>query len=231
MSAGQVFSMSALVVSAFLAVEGGVFGQDAALPPGVKAVWDMSKAHRDTTPTREQVCINGLWRWQPARDTAGPIPAGDWGYFKVPGFWPGLANSQLEDCQTCFAHPVWKDMKLGGISAAWYQREITIPAAWTGRRIALSAEYVNSLAIVYVDGAKVGQIRFPGGEVDLTAQCRPRRRAHAQPARHCHAAESRHDVQLGHGRAQGSRGQRGTARPVRRRLAGRRAGGAAHRRT
>jgi hypothetical protein len=173
MSAGQVFSMTALVVSAFLAVEGRVFGQDAALPPGVKAVWDMSKAHRDTTPTRERVCVNGLWRWQPAQPGAAAVPAGDWGYFKVPGFWPGLANSQLEDCQTCFAHPVWKDMKLGGISAAWYQREITIPATWTGRRIALSAEYVNSLAIVYVDGAKVGQIRFPGGEVNLTARCGP----------------------------------------------------------
>src|SRR5438128_7440205 len=38
---------------------------EATLPPGVKAVWDLEKAHRDKTPTRERVCLNGLWRWQP----------------------------------------------------------------------------------------------------------------------------------------------------------------------
>ena len=37
-----------------------------ALPEGVKAVWDLDKAFHETTPTRERVCLNGLWRWQPA---------------------------------------------------------------------------------------------------------------------------------------------------------------------
>jgi hypothetical protein len=143
------------------------------LPKGVKAVWDLAQAYREATPTRERICINGLWRWEPARDIAGPAPEGDWGYFKVPGFWPGLQQWQLQCCQTCFVHPAWKDTKLDRISAAWYQREITIPGEWAGRRIALSAEYVNSTAAVYVDGRKAGEIRFPAGEVDLTAQCRP----------------------------------------------------------
>jgi hypothetical protein len=143
------------------------------LPKGVKAVWDLAKAYREATPTRERICINGLWRWQPARDTAGPVPRGNWGYFKVPGYWPGLAEWLQQDCQTCFVHPAWKDTKLSEIGAAWYEREITIPREWAGRRIALYAEYVNSIAVVYVDGKKAGQIRFPAGELDLTAQCRP----------------------------------------------------------
>jgi len=143
------------------------------LPKGVKAVWDLDKAYREATPTRERICINGLWRWQPARDVAGSPPEGDWGYFKVPGFWPGLQQWQQEDTQTCFVHPAWKDVKLSSITAAWYQREIAIPREWAGRRIALSAEYVNSIAAVFVDGRKAGEIRFPAGEVDLTAQCRP----------------------------------------------------------
>ena len=42
------------------------------LPPGVKAVWDLGKAYRETTPTRERICINGLWRWQPAEAKARP---------------------------------------------------------------------------------------------------------------------------------------------------------------
>ncbi len=34
-------------------------------------------------------------------------------------------------------------------------------------------EYLNSYAVVYVDGKKAGEIRFPGGEVDITSLCRP----------------------------------------------------------
>ena len=50
-----------------------------ALPPGVKAVWDPAKAFRETTPTRERLCINGLWRWQPAADDARQVPGAAWG--------------------------------------------------------------------------------------------------------------------------------------------------------
>ncbi len=101
------------------------------------------------------------------------MPAAGWGYFKVPGFWPGRASYIQEDCQTLHAHPNWKDADLRGITAAWYQRELTVPKEWSGRRVTLSAEYVNSFAVVFVDGKKVGEVRFPAGEVDLTAACRP----------------------------------------------------------
>src|SRR6266404_4320958 len=50
-----------------------------ALPNGVRAVWDFSNAYREATPTREKVCINGLWRWQPAEAPADPVPAKNWG--------------------------------------------------------------------------------------------------------------------------------------------------------
>ena len=43
---------------------------------------------------------------------------------------------------------------LGSITSAWYQREITVPVAWRGRRITLSTEYLNSFAAVYIDGKK-----------------------------------------------------------------------------
>jgi hypothetical protein len=173
MSAGRVFSMSALVVSAFLAAEGHAFGQDAALPPGVKAVWDISKAHRDATPTRERICINGLWLWQPATGAMDAVPAGDWGYFKTPGPWPVHQNYMQMNCQTVIPNPAWKDADLANVTAAWYQREIAIPADWAGRRITLSVDCLNSYAAVYLDAKQAGELRFPGGEVDLTGQCRP----------------------------------------------------------
>src|SRR5207253_2469596 len=99
-----------------------------------------------------------------------------WGFFKVPGFWPGASSYIQEDSQTLHFHPNWKKAKLTdlrNLSAAWYQREFTVPADWSGRRIALSAEYVNSFATVFVDGMKAGEMRFPAGEVDLTQVCKP----------------------------------------------------------
>src|SRR5262249_41016741 len=66
--------------------------REAALPDEVKIVWDLGKAHQESTPTRERVCLNGLWRWQPAKDDADSLPVDKWGFFKVPGFWPGTNN-------------------------------------------------------------------------------------------------------------------------------------------
>lgn len=152
---------------------GSAASSDAILPPGVKAVWDLKKAYRETTATRERICLNGLWRWQPALAVADSVPADRWGYFKVPGFWPGISNYAQEDCQTLHAHPSWKNTDLRRITAAWYQREMTIPEGWAGRRIALTAEYVNSFAVVYLDGKHAGEVRFPAGEVDFTSVCRP----------------------------------------------------------
>jgi hypothetical protein len=148
---------------------------DAPLAGGVKAAWELGKAWRETTETRERICVNGLWRWQPADASAerDGVPAGAWGYFKVPGCWPGIADYLQQDCQTLYPHPSWKGRKLGEVSAAWYQREIEVPAGWDGRRITLSVEYLNSFAIVFIDGKKVGEIRFPAGEVNLNAACRP----------------------------------------------------------
>ena len=145
----------------------------APLPQGVRAVWDSAKAFRETTPTRERVCINGLWQWQPAQGPLAEVPATNWGHFKVPGAWPGITDYMQKDSQTVYAHPAWKDLKLSGISAAWYEREISVPAAWAGRRVLLAAEYVNSFAVVCVDGKKAGELRFPGGDLDITAVCQP----------------------------------------------------------
>jgi beta-galactosidase len=149
--------------------------EDAALPGEVKADWESADAWRQTTPTRERLCVNGLWRWQPveAGQANTEVPAGGWGYFKVPGCWPGVTDYLQADCQTVYPDPSWRDLKLGGVSAAWYQREIDVPASWGGRRVALSIDYLNSFASVYVDGKKVGDARFPAGEVDLTQTCPP----------------------------------------------------------
>jgi beta-galactosidase len=155
------------------AASGGATSTEAPLPQGVRAVWDMSKAYHQTTPTRERICINGLWRWQPAETQSQQVPAENWGHFKVPGCWPGVTDYMQKDSQTVYPHPSWANRRLRDVTAAWYERDIAIPADWAGRRIAVSVEYLNSLALVYVNGAKAGEIQFPGGEVDLSSMCRP----------------------------------------------------------
>lgn len=160
------------------------------LPSGVRAVWDLDRARREATPTRERICINGLWRWQPARGTAA-VPAAGWGYLRVPESWP--APAQRTPYQPVFyPHPAWAkevaggaagqltrtpsggwEQEAGGVMEAWQQREITVPREWAGRRITLAADYVYSYATVYVDGVKAGELRYPAGEADLTSLCRP----------------------------------------------------------
>jgi len=80
-----------------------------------------------------------------------------------------------KDSQEVLFHPSWKGKNLREINSAWYQREITIPGDWAGRRIFLDVEYINSYAAVFVDGKKAGEIRFPAAELDLGGHCVPGR--------------------------------------------------------
>jgi len=165
--------LSVTVVLAFGALQ-EASGQEAAgtaLPEGVKGVWDLSTAEREATPTRERVSLKGLWRWQPAAADANSVPADGWGYVQVPGAWPG--PSRRGGAEAFYPHPSWQNRPLGEVTAAWYQLEIAVPAEWAGRRIALSVEFLNSFATVYVDGRKAGEMRFPAGEMDLTSLCQP----------------------------------------------------------
>ncbi len=151
----------------------GIEIEAAPLPDGVKAVWDLKKAHSEKTLTRERVCLNGLWRWQPVAELSNTPPASGWGWFKAPGCWPGISDYLQKDCQTVFPHDSWKNTNLHDTSLAWYQREITIPADWKGRRISLGIEYLNTFATVFVDSTKAGELRFPAGDLDLSAFCHP----------------------------------------------------------
>jgi len=159
-----------------LALPSSTLAQDQSgplLPPGVKIEWDLAKAWHEATPTRERVCINGLWRWQPAADDAREVPTGGWGYYKVPACWPGIQDYMQSDYQALYPNPSWKNTKLSDVQSAWYERTIATPKDWTGRHIVLDVEYLNSFAVVYVDGRQIGQARYPAGQVDLSTAVRP----------------------------------------------------------
>ena len=177
----ELIQLSGITAGALLMVESPSMASsvsapradEAPLPAGVKAVWDIKLAHAEKTSTRERVSLNGLWRWQPAEALSHNAPNGGWGWFKAPGCWPGINDYMQKDCQTVFHHDSWKDADLRDTSIAWYQREITIPADWKGRRISLSLEYLNTFATIFIDSKRAGEIRFPAGDLDISKLCRP----------------------------------------------------------
>ena len=153
---------------------------DVKLPNGIKAVWDFKKAHREKTGTRERICINGLWRYQPAppdvrkpkpgeKLEAAPPPTANWGYFKVPGSWPKAHSQNAADTQRCYRNPRWKANE----QVCWYQREIDIPVSWLGRDIFIDINWLQSVANVYLGGTLVGNVQYPGGKANITSGCTP----------------------------------------------------------
>ncbi len=134
----------------------------------------MSKAYRETTPSQERICINGLWQWQPAGAKINAPPTENWGYLRVPGPWPGAGQGgqRRSGGQVVYPNPAWRGGGAGDGTMAWFQREIEVPKAWAGRHIAVTADYLNSRAIVFVDGQRLGEMLYPAGEVDITSACR-----------------------------------------------------------
>jgi len=159
-----------LVVALACSMVGEAAAQVAALPEG-QAMWNLEGAEREATPTRERISMAGLWRWQPAGEAMDNVPTDGWGYVRVPGPWPGARRRG--ESESFYPNPAWDAGLLRDVMAAWYQVEVAVPAEWAGRRVALTTEFLNSFATVYVDDQKVADMRFPAGEVDLTAQCPP----------------------------------------------------------
>lgn len=56
-----------------------------------------------------------------------------------------------------FAFPYWLTPTRYYAGAAWYQREVTIPEAWSGRRVVLELERPHWGTTVWLDGEKVGE--------------------------------------------------------------------------
>ena len=151
---------------------------DAALPKGVRTPWLMNKAWRQTSPSRETVCLNALWRFRPILTEEDPrkLPnKGDcWGWFKVPGIWPESANIDAEVPQRVTVAPFLEEiLDFAKVDQAWYQRDVTIPESWTGRRILLDFTMLQTHGRVLVDGEDAGEAWFPGGLVDLSEHMRP----------------------------------------------------------
>ncbi len=105
------------------------------------------------------LCLNGEWQFE--------IDQGDSGLER------GLLGRDLNSRITV---PFCPESKLSGIeihdylNAAWYRRQVTIPAAWAGQDVLLHFQAVDNEATVWVNGVEVGRHR--GGFSPFTCSLR-----------------------------------------------------------
>ncbi len=105
--------------------------------------------------------LNGAWRFVPA---LGPdAPAKGWGQIIVPGSW-----MRESDLLARGKGSNWTGFIPQKLAGAWYERTISIPAAWQNRAVILDFERVSTDATIFVNGRKAGQVSWPGGQVDIT---------------------------------------------------------------
>ena len=69
------------------------------------------------------------------------------------------------DAHTYYPDPSWQAADLRNVEMAWYQRTVILPDEWVGRRVSVSIHQLNSYAIAYLDGERLGEIAFPGGDM------------------------------------------------------------------
>lgn len=155
------------------------------LPAGEAFFWGKEPVTATST-TRAEINLNGLWLFQPGKQL--PQPKGPWGAIRVPGSWDSQnewGNASMPGLVGTI--PAWTGVELRkrpelpfsefvvNQTHAWYQRDLTIPAAWNGRKILIDFERVSTDATVLIDGKKAGELHWPGGLVDLTSHITPGR--------------------------------------------------------
>ncbi|MBM9507243.1 glycoside hydrolase family 2 protein [Actinacidiphila acididurans] len=115
--------------------------------------------------------LNGTWDFLPTTTGAAyPPPATGWATIPVPAEWnmSGGPFSTPWGAYDLFETPTdWNS-----VDAAWYRRDLTVPASSKGRRIVLRFEAVNFESTVYAGGVQVahhaeGLLPF---EADITDQ-------------------------------------------------------------
>lgn len=142
----------------------------------------LEDAARVVLPSRTEISLNGLWQSRPIVDEepADKVPADDWGWAKIPGFLSREGVGGFLEDQESFFTPKFAEMIKKSRDFAksvnerrWYRRTFTMPKEAEGHRVRLRFAHVFTRCVVFVDGAQVGEVIWPFGEVDITKAVRP----------------------------------------------------------
>ena len=140
---------------------------------------------------RDELCLNGQWRFQPVSLPAGWQPdhgtPPDWSppgaiWEAVPIRIPSPWNANTWGCGRGVGsgteHPLWPDSvcfpsyptSWDGVQMGWLERSVHIPASWAGKRILLHCEAVAGDCRVLINRQLAGEHhdRFLPFELDIT---------------------------------------------------------------
>ena len=111
-----------------------------------------------TSPTRELVRLDGLWRF--ALDTPD-----------VREPWAAVLDTPLEAPVPSSYNDLFTDSAIRDhVGWVWYQRDVRVPRGWAGERIVVRVDAATHEGVVYVDDTEV--VRHVGGylpfETDIT---------------------------------------------------------------
>lgn len=114
-----------------------------------------------TTPTRERMSLDGLWRF--ALDPDGVGRGDGWEHGLAPGAREMPVPSSYNDVVPDAAY---RDH----VGEVWYERSVLVPRSWAGQRIVLRFGSATHRAVVWVNGTQVAE--HEGGytpfEADVT---------------------------------------------------------------
>ena len=115
-------------------------------------------------PARQEICLNGSWRFQGDEDTGIPGEAApqpdkwDGVAIKIPSPWNVNAFSMDGgmpggDFRAYPSYPkAWENLR-----AAWMEKIVKVPENWGGKRIILHFGAVAGRLVVYVNGKRAGE--------------------------------------------------------------------------
>ena len=166
------------LVMVMLIISDAARGDDAVdLPAGRSLTWGDEPVEA-VSPTRGRIVLNGLWRFRPAGEADAVPRGGTWGWAPVPGAWyaSGFKVPTVQSDGRVGTGDGWPGGdNLKSVRRAWYERPVTVPAAWDGREVLLRVDRPASGATVYLDDRRIGALPWPGGEVTLTDHVTPGR--------------------------------------------------------
>lgn len=146
-------------------------------------------------PARDEVCLNGLWRFQPVSVPQGwkrdqgeapplPPPTGTWEQvpIRIPSPWNVNGHGCGRHVGAGTPHPYWPDSVTfpsypphwDGVEMGWLGRSFRLPAAWRDKRVLLRFDAVAGDCQVLVNGTAAGGHfdRFLPFTLDITALVR-----------------------------------------------------------
>ena len=145
--------------------------------------WNLHKAYRTGTETRNDISLNHFWLFRPVTESNSerlirsgipmpkqqPLPSlrEEWYYTLVPGTWDTRSGTPMFDAKRNRIQKT-DGISLSNFAQGWYRRALNIPEEWRGKRIVLKLDALSECAQVFLNGIPAGDLIQRAGTVELT---------------------------------------------------------------